>query len=62
MIKDIILRIFAFVATLFTAKQLGKAEAKKENAEKIAKERDEDAKIGSGAFVDNPLSRMRRKK
>lgn len=62
MIKELILRIFALIASLFTAKQLGKSEANKKHAEEIAKERDEDAKIDSQPFVDKPLGRMRKRK
>lgn len=62
MIKELILRIFAFITSLFVAKQLGKSEANKEHAEKIAEERNEDAKIDSQPFTDRPLGRMRRKK
>ena len=62
MIKDLILRVLAFLAAMFTAKQLGKTEARKEQAEENVKELKEDAKIDSQPYVSNPLERMRRKK
>lgn len=56
--KDLIARFFMFLASMFTAKQLGKTEARKEHAEKIAEERNEDANIASEPFVDDPVNLM----
>lgn len=59
---DIFFKMVTVVAPLFLAKQWGSSKTKKEQAEKTAEERNEDAKISSKPFVNKPFSRMRRKK
>ena len=60
--KALIASFFAVIASLFSAKKWGEAVADKEIAEKVAEDVKEDAKISSKPFIDNPFSRMRRKK
>ena len=60
--KDLFIRIFTLIAALFTSRQWGKTEVKKDQAETNVKDLKEDAKIDAEPYVDNPLSRMRRKK
>jgi len=54
--------VFGAMLLVFIAMQLGKSKIKKDQAEKNAKESEENAKISSEPYIDNPFSRMRGKK
>ena len=61
-LSSLLAKVFAMVAGIFSLRQWGKSAANKEQAEKIAEEKVEDAKIASGGFIDRPADVMRRKK
>jgi hypothetical protein len=60
-LTNLLVKVFGMFALVFTGKQLGKASAKKEQAEAKVEEMKDDAEISSKPFVDNPFSRMRGK-